>query len=500
VDEILRLLAHQLVGSEAKATAVALACCHKSFEDPILDALWGTQDRLFPLLKSLPGDVWNGDKYAVSPPRAHDFIPLNYLDRKTFIRLPTTLEWARFRKYARRMQTLVEPGNLDTLSLDLFAVLQFCTINKPLFPNLKSLRFWNTLGEFIPFIPLFLSSRTTAIDIEFCIHDTLPNAAIASMITTFPTLCPNLHTISLNFLPRDLIIADAASELLLNINRDALRNFHVDSPLTEEAREVIHKLPNLCGLTVVVEGSTSLPTMVLPNLTEIDVEYDHNYDWLEGFRGATLGKLDSVTFRAISKSALISDFLEAFESIGLATSTTLSILKFYTHRSWRPNYRSLLSFKLLRELEIEFSCGDNCSSTIDDNILADIARAMPKLETLRLGYKPCGTPTGVTANGPAVLARHCLNLLHLRIHFRVNSLSTLLAIHGPPRAGSTAPRRDCALTDLDVGQIPIAEESTMVVALTLVRIFPHIRWIGYFDQNWGEVLDAIRLSGQIVDC
>jgi len=58
VDEILRLLAYGLVASEAKATAVAFACCRKSFEDTVLDALWRTQDRLIPLLKCFPQEVW----------------------------------------------------------------------------------------------------------------------------------------------------------------------------------------------------------------------------------------------------------------------------------------------------------------------------------------------------------------------------------------------------------------------------------------------------------
>jgi hypothetical protein len=73
VDEILRLLAVQLVWSEAKATAVALARCCKSFEDPALDVLWETQDGLPPLLKCLPGDVWNEGGCSVSAPTAHDF-------------------------------------------------------------------------------------------------------------------------------------------------------------------------------------------------------------------------------------------------------------------------------------------------------------------------------------------------------------------------------------------------------------------------------------------
>jgi hypothetical protein len=170
------------------------------------------------------------------------------------------------------------------------------------------------------------------------------------MVATFSTLCHNLQTIRLCSVPRDPIITAAVSEFLLNTNRDALRQFHVDSPLTKEAREVIYRLPDLCRLWVVVEESTSLPAIVLPNLTEIDVEYHHNYDWLEGFRRAVFGRLNSVTFRPESESAQIADFLEAFESAGPAISTSLSAFRFYAFHPWRPNYRSLLSFTQLREL------------------------------------------------------------------------------------------------------------------------------------------------------
>ena len=69
VDEIFRIITNELVESGAKATAAALARCCKSFEDPVLDALWATQDRLFPLLKSFPGGAWrvNGVGKFVSP-------------------------------------------------------------------------------------------------------------------------------------------------------------------------------------------------------------------------------------------------------------------------------------------------------------------------------------------------------------------------------------------------------------------------------------------------
>ena len=77
-DDILRLLARELVASGAKATAVSLACCCKIFEDPALDELWETQYQLFPLLKSLPGDIWEEkDGCLVSPLTASTFPTLN---------------------------------------------------------------------------------------------------------------------------------------------------------------------------------------------------------------------------------------------------------------------------------------------------------------------------------------------------------------------------------------------------------------------------------------
>ena len=58
VGEILELVARELVASGAKRTAVSLACCCRNFEDPVLDQLWETQDRIIPLLKCLPQEVW----------------------------------------------------------------------------------------------------------------------------------------------------------------------------------------------------------------------------------------------------------------------------------------------------------------------------------------------------------------------------------------------------------------------------------------------------------
>ena len=81
VDEVLRLIACELVTPAGAKNALALACCCKNFEDPALDALWATQDQLLPLLKSLPGDIWDGDRHTVSAPTARIPPFLNCLNR-----------------------------------------------------------------------------------------------------------------------------------------------------------------------------------------------------------------------------------------------------------------------------------------------------------------------------------------------------------------------------------------------------------------------------------
>ena len=499
VDEILRHVARELVASRGQATTVALACCCRTFEDSVLDELWETQEGLLPLLKSLPGDVWNRDE-NVGVPTVFAFSPLNYFIRKSFERLPTTSEWARFRNYARRMRKLRIPSTLGVLSPDVFWVLQLCAINDPLFPNLRILRMYSITAEFIPFIPLFLAPGITGIVITFD-GSSAPRVIVASIFATIPKLCPNLQDIALRSLPLDPMITAAVSGMLLASNRNVLRSVKVDSPLTEEAREVICRLPNLRDLWVVVDRGTSLPPLVLPNLTHLDIRYNHDSGRLRMPHEATLGKLESVIIR--SSSEQIGNFLEAFGESALAVSAynTLSKFLFLTSRPWMPSYRFLLPFTQLRYLVIESSCDSGCSSNVDDDIIATLARAMPKLEILQLGSPPCrDILTGATAKGLVVLSHHCPNLYTLRIHFQVASLCAPTITEAAPNVASTGLRRDCALTQLEVGKIPVPGESVLVVALTLLLIFPHLRCVHSSEiENWEKVEDALCLARQIVD-
>ena len=324
----------------------------------------------------------------------------------------------------------------------------------------------------------------------------------ASMIARLSTLCPDLEHITLNDLPRDAAITEAVSEMLIACNRDTLQRFCVDSPLTEEAREVVCRLPKLSELWTVVQGRTLLPPVPLPNLTLIDLEYDDHHDWLQGFRGMALRRLEEVILS--SKSEQTEDPLGGFESIAMTTSIsdTLSTFRFTTRCSWNPNYRSLLPFTQLKELVIGFSCKGGCSSRVDDNIITDLVRAMPKLELLKLCDELCNTPAGVTVKGLFALSRGCRHLIDLRIHFQTDSFVEAVASPETPfpfEGETTVRRQDCALRNLNVGQISIPERAEFIVTMTLLQNFPHLLNIRPPGVGWVDVAGNVMAFQRIVE-
>ena len=191
VDEIVRLIAYELVAFNVRATSVALACCCKTFEDLVLDVLWKTQSRVLPLLKSLPRDVWDEGGCRVSAPTTYSLSSLNYLIQKSFKRLPTTLELARFRKYAGRIRTLEKQCNGHYIPQEVFSALQLCATGERLLPNLKTLYLWCITKESISSIPLFISPITTSVTLKFDSND-FNKTTIASVVTTLPTTLSKL--------------------------------------------------------------------------------------------------------------------------------------------------------------------------------------------------------------------------------------------------------------------------------------------------------------------
>lgn len=58
LDEIVRAIAANLVLDKAKTSAVSLASCSKSLEEPALGEVWRSLSSLAPLVKCFPPEVW----------------------------------------------------------------------------------------------------------------------------------------------------------------------------------------------------------------------------------------------------------------------------------------------------------------------------------------------------------------------------------------------------------------------------------------------------------
>lgn len=419
---------------------------------------------------------------------------------KFFERIPTKAEWSRFQKYARGMRKLRVDASQDLVAPDVLLALQFRTGNNPLLPKLETLECETVSEAFVPFVPLFPSPKTIKIAIDFSASG--PTVGVASTIARLPTLCPHIKFLSLARLPRSPVITEAVSEMLLACNRESLETFLVDSPLNEDARGVAYRLPKLHHLWGIMQGPTSLPRVALPDLETIHIEWDSGRGWLEGFRGAIIGELKAISFRPTSGLARLDGFLEEFQSVALTLSiqSSLSEFAFHTSQPWTPNYLSLLSFRRMTKLDINFSCHGGCSSTVDDNIIINLAKAMPKLENLLLGGDPCGSLTGVTLKGLIALAYHCVRLTELRVHLHAQKLAettTGTEPHCPSGNPRTTPRAVCALATLRVGEAPIPRHMVSTVALTLLQVFPRLLDIKYINSRWMGVAETIKLFKQI---
>lgn len=427
--------------------------------------------------------------------------PPNYPIGQSFNKTPTNAEWARFRKYARRIRAFRVNPSLFPIPPEVLSVLEDSTLGAPLLLGLRTFVCIEATVAFIPFISLFLSRVTTMIAVNFVkFLPTPPTSAITSMIATPSTRCPDLRRITLHHLPRSPVVVATVSEMLLACNRNTLQSFDVDSPLTEAARKVLSKLPNLRVLRLALEGPTLLPPMVLPNLVGMYIIYPYGHEWLRSFYGAVLNNLTYATF--YTTTPYVGDFLEVFEGVGRATSisATLSTFQFYSFHPWSPTYSSLLAFKQLTNLTIASPCRIHCSSTVDDDIVINLARAMPKLKVLQLGLEPCQTLTGVTVKGLVELACHCISLSTLRVHLRVDSLVQAAVgevVPSPPNDEHAASREECALMTLEVGNTPIPEGTALIVALALLHIFPRISDIKHTNTQWGSVARTIILSRRL---
>ena len=106
-----------------------------------------------------------------------------------------------------------------------------------------------------------------------------------------------------------------------------------------------------------------------------------------------------------------------------------------------------------------------------------LAQAMPDLEILHFGGQPCRAPSGATFEEFTVLALCCFESSNLRINFQANGTAEATSRTEPPSLPVPipgVPQTNRVLMVLQVEGIPISEQETLAVGLTLLQIFPEM--------------------------
>jgi len=425
--------------------------------------------------------------------------------RQFFRRAPLRVEWTRFQhKYAPKVQHLnvLSPGTV--ISSAALHLLQLYSPDSPLLPNLASLT-WDSDETFLPFISMFISRSLVSIVIDVP-RDASP--MVPPILTTLSTSSPDIREVQVERLYHGPSTEEASSQLLMQCNSYRLRKYNVDSTLPASALRHIIQLPSLEEFWLVVDSiqfQDPLPIVVFPNLRLLDVEYSGDPTWLK-----LLPAIENPVLASIFVQCLGSDVAQLMGAFQLTLSGcgVRERLQEFRVRS-RDDFKitpqmiaCTLSFKNLSSLKLLSDCSPTVCQTFDltDDDIDLLTKAMPRLESLAIGEEPCGLPSQITFNSLYTASRRCPRLTTLQVHFNPSLFVTNVdtgSESGDITLGLPDPKDPpselCSVTTFDVGKIPLPQESntSYILALGLLGVFPRLEKLEGDDGDWDEVNDLI---------
>ena len=365
------------------------------------------------------------------------------------------------------------------------------TPDQYLLPNLRSIHWDIDLWELAPFLRLFLNPWLTAVHIEFA--DIYPHLYRSATVSLIPTR--NLTHLQLKYVGDDDLYHGALHDLLDEAS-ETLRSVSLGGQSTVAIIEKLLQLPNLCHLDVQLPWARiSPPAVVFPSLKKLDVSYKEAWSLphiLKNIPNSTLEELDA-TFTGSS--------LEYLQMLGSSladanvelTLTSLKCTSENTIPLTEAGIRPLLSFGRLTVLELAASCTlGHCGVKLDDSTISDLATALPQLTSLGLGGIPCGASTSdVTVVSLVALSTNCVDLFYLRLHFNTRDI-TARGTH----PNSQERKFTCKLRILSVGSQPLLSnhDDILLLASTILHIFPHVEISPYTRVGWGQVIEGIQTS------
>ncbi|KAF8155024.1 hypothetical protein K438DRAFT_1943073 [Mycena galopus ATCC 62051] len=454
IPEVVSMIVAQL-GRNSLSELAALAQC-SIFHDPALDALWNEQWSLELLFRCMPADLWRVDLV--------DGIPTMRLQRPVKV-----ADWDRVLKYSFRIKSLVLVSAATNESLaQVFEVVRLSFPGDYLLSNLIGLHWHPEPPVKFSDIDLFLGPRITTISLSRLDMHQL------SILTTLTRRFHNLKEVD-------------------------LRGYSVDDDVDSQCRTALSVF--ICGLHHVRYlrlgcGLDAQAVTHLGRLSTLDTWHFTPRDWssLEGLPQRSLfahlrdfwcsdggpfeliapflrswanPRLRSLQIRSESTSSDATEEL-CREISGHCSHDALGFLQLNTGpfgfgtadcRMHGRALKHLFCFTNLTYVTIRSPMG----FVLDDETLAELAAAWPRLEKLYLtAYEhmdQCGTLLALQA-----FARRCSNLNTLHLSFDALTVPSIHSESSEPRISHSA------LVKLNVAESPISH--AVAVADFISAIFP----------------------------
>jgi hypothetical protein len=128
-----------------------------------------------------------------------------------------------------------------------------------------------------------------------------------------------------------------------------------------------------------------------------------------------------------------------------------------------------------------------------------LAIALPKLEALSLGERPCGADTcPTTIRSLLFLSIHCTKLKYLNIHFRTANLrADMLDMLGYAYSQDLHSKPKCALKTLVTGEmyITLSDYDPGLISMGMLMIFPSLTKFVTTSSAWARLeylVNALR--------
>jgi len=401
---------------------------------------------------------------------------------------PLPEDWNKVQRYAPWMRKV----HLDDwLVLGEDAILKL-RLNSPVggwFPALQKFT-----RSTLPYASLCFSPHLSKVSIKMALiggsgvpRDILPT--VASALSALPT--SNLQSLraDVGYDVPWTYYKDTFSSLLLHCG-PSLTKFACRAPLSDAAINHLVHLPNLHSWTTnspPPNYSTSpLPVPLgFPPLTQFTLGGDSARGWISLFGRLATG------VPCVGGTTPLSKTRESLE--------TLNIIKFPNPIIDVSVVSPIQIFHNLAFLNVVANCVDRdddgqCTFELNDDDIARLTMALPRLTFLRLGH-PCSKNTCATTIACLLsISVHCLELKSLWIHFNTRDIvEDFKSVSTDPRFEQLRSLPRCPLSRLEVWRVPLTldEPGFEVVVNGVIDIFPSLEFCNGLERAWEGVSERI---------